>query len=419
MSTRYRVYFTPFESEGTYGSEIEVSDRITLSGLNKMVKSIDASDFDIGIYYYGDLQLTGANDDGYFNEGDNRSIFNVGRNLTKARVAIDIDDTETTIFKGLINDESTRTNIKTSSIQFRVLSQDSIIRTSKVSAGLIADGTLISDALLQILNVSHITAVLGVSDANINPDLDVIIDDGDAYSNLITRDALNELLLISNSAMFIDASDNIIIKSREDDITAGFTSLYGPHDIHGRENIIDISGYNNGRHRVFTSVKVNTTERNNAVLQSVFGAKQKRIEITAITDSTKEIDIADRLLDGFSAPKIELKVKVTTELAKDLDLLDRVSVNYPFRYGLSGDFFPVLGVTELGATTETLPFIFGSISINPSVAFKIIEIAHSAKDFTTELKLRQRGTTLSDGIFNPPGNSLLGFGVLGEAILGG
>ena len=45
---QYKVYFTPRTSLNTYGSEIEVSANIIST--STMKKSIDAADYDIGVF---------------------------------------------------------------------------------------------------------------------------------------------------------------------------------------------------------------------------------------------------------------------------------------------------------------------------------------------------------------------------------
>ena len=52
---QYKVYFTPRTALNTYGTEGEVSANIVST--SNMKKSIDAADYDIGVFYYGDVKL--------------------------------------------------------------------------------------------------------------------------------------------------------------------------------------------------------------------------------------------------------------------------------------------------------------------------------------------------------------------------
>lgn len=423
---RYQVYFTPLlNSSDEYGEEIDVTDYVLMSGIPKVRRSIDASDYQVGVYTYDDINLKVQNVDGKFNtEQDNRSIFVHTRDRCKVRVVftpIDTDgeDTENITFRGLINEEATRMDPISELMTFKVLSRDSVMRNTKVAAGLISNGTDSSTAILNILSQSRITSVLNVSAGNINPDLEVTLDVGSAYDNRPTKDAMDELLLITNSVMVIDSSDNVIVKSRDEDEVKAPLMLYGPFDEHGRENVIDMTSYNTGYHRVFTSVKVNNSERSNSSLQSLLGVRQKQFSLDAITNTTTEEAIAQRLLDEFKAPKIELNISGPTFIAKDYDLLDRASLNWPLRVKpVDGTFLPVIGFTKIGDTSEPLPNTFGSLSVDPRIVFKIIRIDENPETFETVFKLRQAGTEINDGYYDEPGSSIIGYAVIGEAVIG-
>jgi hypothetical protein len=80
---------------------------------------------------------------------------------------------------------------------------------------------------------------------------------------------------------------------------------------------------------------------------------------------------------------------------------------------------PVIGTSVIGNSAYPLPNKNGSLFVLPNVAFKVIEIDNDAVNFTTILKLRQVGTTISDGYFNNPTSSVIGFAVIGSAAIGG
>ncbi len=427
--TTYKVTFQPLSSSDVYDSVVDIPERVEISGIKNIRKSIDSGDYDIGVYTFDDINIKCFNDDGFFNDSsDSRSMFITTRDRTKVEVEflqLTLDEngseveTSTISFNGLINEEGTRASVVTDSIKFRVLSRDSVIRNTKVSSGAITDGTSTKNAMFQILSNSRITSVLNVTLANINPDLDITIDDGSEFDNQPTNDAINDMALVSNSVMIIDSSDNVIIKSRDEDTTKNVLNLFGKGDIHGRENIITITKYNTGQHRMFTSVVFNGREKSDGPISSEFGLRQKEITLDFITNTVTEDLIAARLLNEFKAPKIELNLKVPTRIANGVDLLDRVSVNYPLRLKpvLGSTFMPVIGVTKIGSTVEPLPDQFGSIEIPDNLAFKVIEIIENPTTFETLLKLRQVGTELNDGVFNIPGSAIVGFAIVGEAIL--
>lgn len=431
---RYQVFFTPLlvSDSNTYGDEIDVSDRVKISGIGSIRRSIDSSDYDVGVFVFSDLELTGQNYQGYFNEDDNRSIFMTTRDRCKVRVVFKSVATirnsggtvtsetivETSTFNGLINEEGTRANLVTESIKFKVLSRDSVLRTTQVSGGVVTNGATFTQAFTAILNVPRITSVLNFSLANINPAVDLTIDNGSWFDNKSVKEALDKLLFAANSVLLINDAGDIIVRSRAEDTTNDILYLYGKNDVHRRENIIDITAYNTGRQRMFTAFTVNDTERTNSAFVQAYGLRKKSIDLPFITDPENEAAIADFLVEEFKTPKIELNVKVQTEIAKTVELLDRVSVSYPLRVKpIEGKFLPVIGVTKIGETDQPLPYTFGSIEIPGRLGFKVIEIEDNPENFTSILKLRQIGTDTGDGVFDAPGNCLIGLGIIGEAII--
>jgi hypothetical protein len=428
----YSIYFTPLENADSnmYGDEIDVSDRIKLSGIGNIKRSIDSSDYDIGVFTFSDLELTGQNDNGYFNENDFRSIFISTRDRCKVRVVFNqvemvrnsqgtvLSETivNTNTYRGLINDEATRLDIVTEAIRFKVLSRDSVLRTTKVSAGVISDGMSFKESLEAILNVPRITSVLNFSASDINPELDLTVDNGSFFDNKSVKESLDKLLLVSNSVLLINDDGDMVVRSRDPDETRDIVNLYGKNDLHKRENIIDITSYNNGRQRMFTSFVVNERESSNSAFVQSYGLRQKKITFDFLTDNDTIDTVALNLVDEFKTPKIELNVKVPTTITKDIQLLDRVSVNYPLRVKpVEGTFLPVIGITEIGDPLMPLPYTFGAIAIEPRIAFKVIEIEDNPEKFTSILKLRQIGRDIDDGVFDDPESCIVGFAVIGLA----
>lgn len=395
---QYRVYITPRDGISTYGDEVEVTDRVELNGLREIVRSIDALDYDVGVYVFNDLDLDCDNADGYFSdESDTRSMFQFSRDLAKVRVVYYDQGVASTTFRGLINDEGTRNDLKNDRITFRVLGRDSAIRKTKVLADIVADGSTIKNAIMAILNRDEITSVLTVDLANINPDQNGTVDDGSKLNNKSTRTALNELLLVSNSVMVITEDDEVIVKSRAHDTTKDPLELFGRGDLKQRENIISISEYNTGLHRLFNAIKVNETDVSDTDSVVAYGARKKEITIDWLTDTTNIGVLANRILREWKTKKVEFTVQVKTALAKGYDLLDRVSVDYPLLAQATGPRLPICGIAVCGDSDTPLPKISGSVAIHPDLGFKIIEIRENPRDFISTLKLRQIGVSETDG----------------------
>lgn len=400
MSTRYKVFITPRLRGDTYGDEVDVSDRVQLKGVGAIKRSIDSGDYDFGAFTYSDVSITCSNPDGFFNNSeDSRSMFPYSRDLAKVSVVFFQEVDQSTItYRGLINDEATRTLLKTDEIQFRVLSRDSIIKKTVIDTGLVQNGDSIATAIFRILNVDAITNILTISLADINPDYDGVVDLGSAFDEKNAKDAISELLIASNSIMTLTEDDEVIVKSRNAS-TEEPLLLFGVGDLRQRENIIDIQDYNTGLQRIFNSITVN--ERNTKDTDSIltFGARVKEVSYDWMTNNTHIDEFGAAMLSEFKFPKIELRVKVPTFLAKEFDLLDRVSINYPLKAFPTSQFLPICGAFACGDVDYKTPHIVGSVSINPNLAFKIIEISEDTKTFNTTLKLRQVGTEVNDGTF--------------------
>jgi len=413
-SKQYKVYITPKISEFAYGDEVQVDAEILFNGIKTMKKSIDSSDYEIGVYTYGDIALKVDNKDGKYNdEMDKRSIFNYTRDLAKVRVDYSDNNGDVTRFRGLINEEATKQDLDKKEVKFRVLSNDSVIRTTRVAGGLIPNGSLASTAVKNILNQTKITSILNYSASNIALERDFTIDNGSKLENKSSREALNQILTVSNSVLIIDSSDNIIVKPRDfNDIS--LLSLYGPYDLFNRQNILGVKSYNNGRHRTFTSVKLAGYEVTDSAFAADYGYRQIEKEADFITNDISKASLAQNILDDFKAPRIELELTCPTHVVKDVNLLDPISLNYPLRIErYESDFLPVIGITKIDDADQRLPNTYGDIDIKPNVAFKIIETSENPLRFETTLKLRQFG------YYTDVFSSYVGFAVIGESVIGG
>lgn len=397
--TQYRVYATPRNAKSTYAPEVEVTDRVLLTGLAEIVRSIDSSDYNVGVYTFNDVTLECDNSDGYFSDpSDSRSLFQFSRDLAKIRVVYYQNDVPTTTFRGLINDEATRNDLQTDTISFRVLGLNSAIRKTLVIPGTVTDGTSVRNAIFAILNREEITSVLSITLTDINPDQNGTVDLGTKLDNQNTADALNELLGVSNSVLVITSSDEIVVKSRAHDTVKDPLLLFGKGDLLLRENISSIADYNSGLQRLFNSIKVNDIEVSDNTSIVVYGARNKEFTIDWLTDLPNITALANRILREWKSQKIEFTVQIRTELAKDYDLLDRVSIDFPLVVHPAGRFLPFYEVAVYDDPDAPYPHISGSLAIMPELGFKIIEIREDPRAFITTLKLRQIGVTETDGL---------------------
>jgi len=401
----YQFLITPLLDMNVYGEVVDVSKDIDLTdfvknnGIGNIKRDIDNGDYDIGVFTYGNITIKALNIDGKFNDqNDFRSLFPYSRDKAKVTVNyLDLDGNVLSSFKGITNEEGTRQDFRKDEVKFKVLSEDSVIRKSKISGGTVASGVPISQAIKNIISVPEITSVLTYDESKINVGTDYTIDVGGWFDNKKTKTGLDALLVASGSVMLIEGS-TMVVRTREENSGNTF-KFYGHGDLFGRENIINIKSYNTGVQRMFNSIVVNDVEVANNDLIATYGARQKVISFPFITNLTTNTLIAAAILAEFSAPKVELEIETTTEIAKTLNFLDAVSIDYPYRrIPVGTDYLPLYGVAKYGEARY--PIIQGNMKIRPQDAFKVIGFQERPKKYTTIVKLRQRGTTISDGSFN-------------------
>lgn len=393
----YKVYLTPLIQEQTYGTEVEISDYVINSTLGNIKKSTDSNDGTIGEYTLGSFDLTCINYCGEFNQDDPRSFFPYKRDGSKIRVAYFDSLTESTLsFKGLVNDEGTTAN-EDDSIKIKVIELANILRKEQVGGATVNTGDLFSTAIKALLNQPAITAVLTYDASEISVGLDLTLDSETYFTNISTWDAIKALLIVSNSVIYID-NETVKVKARDYD-TGLVSYFYGPGDQLDRENIIKISKYNNGAHRIFNSITINNTNENDTTSINTFGLKEKPFSYSFITDSTKESQIAEELVNQFRYPRIEFEMTVPTVLANEVDFFDTIGVSHPVRSRpYETNHVSLWDVSKYDTAGDTYNIDFGGFVIDGRLAFKIIERREDPKTMLTSLKMRGRGKTFDDGI---------------------
>lgn len=403
----YQVLLTPLVAKDTYGDivdvsqDIEIDDYVDQKGITSINREIDNGDFDFGVFVYDSVNLKCFNIDGKFSTpNDSRSIFRYSRDKAKIKINFfdGINENAVISFDGLIDERATRMNFDKDEIKFKVLSQDSIINRVKVPAGSIPNNTLVSNAIKNLLQLSDIVAVLNYDEANINTQTDFLIDDGSYFDNLILKDALDEMMAATNSTLIINQSGDMIVRSRDFNSGSVFR-FFGHGDIFLRENMVNITKYNNGLHRMFNTVTVGNQSVSNAGLIDAFGDNEKTIGFDWITNPITQLLIAANLLDNWKAPKEEFIVTARTVDVKELDFFDLVSVNYPYQISPDGNNdLPIYGVSRYGEAVY--PRVRGNIKIEPTKAFKVIGIKENPNNFLTQIKLRNTGKEIFDGYFS-------------------
>ena len=402
----YKVYFTTLIRKNVYGItqdvdfDVDVSDYIKIHGIGKIKQDVDNGDFDIGIFTYSNITLDIVNNNGKFNiPQDPRSMFFYSRDLTKVRIEFfDNEGNNYTSFKGVINDDATKQNYTKKTVKFQILSYDSILKRVIVSAGSIPNGDTFKTAMTKILNRVEVLSLLNFDVSNLNLGLNLTVDDGSYFDNKTSRNAMNDLLLVSNSVLIIDNSDNILVKERTENINTPW-ELYNDGDLQGRENITVLKDFNTGMQRMFNSIKVNNVVSNEDDYIETFNLNQKEYNFDFITNTDTATEIANTILKEFKAPKVELSVEVSSKDFNSITLLDIV------RYNHKSVLKPADGQSKLSFYDQAFYNVdhynveIRELHLSVQIKYKVISINKKPKDGKTILKIRQTGNNISDGYF--------------------
>ena len=399
---QYKVLITPLESKNVYGTEIDVtadldiSEFVTEKGIGKIKNQIDNGDYEFGIFTFSDITLNMLNYTGKFNdEFSTYSIFKFKRDLAKVKIQfIDTAGSAVINFEGIINDEATRQDNIKGIVKFKVLSFSSIFRKTKVAAGVITNGVSFSSAIKTILNDPDITSLLTFDPSKITVGLDLAVDDGSKLDDRTVQNAINDLLLVSSSILFVDDTNTMIVTTRTDESEAVTHSYFAGNDVLGREDVLSIKKFNNGLHRLFNGIIVNGSITEDPISANRHGVRQKSLTFDFITNSTNFITIGNAILDDFKNPRFEMELKVRTEDSLTVKILDLVIVSFTsvIMPAEGQTFFPLYGVSKYGS--DNYPLVSNPLPIRDNELFRVIGIFEDPKNFTTVLKLRGTGTTL-------------------------
>jgi hypothetical protein len=400
----FKVYIKPFDDFGVYQNWIDVTANVDLNAISGLKQNLDNTQYDIGIYRNSSFNLKLDNRLGLFSDiGAPRTIFRYKRANSLVKVTWEMDpqsaitgiavaeqcftSEETTIFTGLLSDENLTQDLAGDNVTFTVLGRESIFDSVAVPFSSLANGQMISAALYALLNQSAITTLLTVSPSTIACGVDVAIDDVSSLATKTVKEALADLLLISNSVLYI-SGDTLIITPR----TAGATvkaKFYGAGSTAGIENVQTLSNIRNGFGRIFNFL----TWSNTSLLQSdpdslaKYGVRKKDFSSALITDNTKRNTILASVLSEFAFPKREMELTApVTFAAIALGLLDRISVDYPIVYFSEENPLPICGVAICGAAV--LPKGLWSYSVDPADGWKIMGREITPKTNLMKLTLR-------------------------------
>jgi len=401
----YRVYINPFDDDGNYTGFVDVTKYVNMTSVSDITQDIDSAEYQLGVFRYPNLQLRLNNQSGKFSDVEVvQSIFRFRRADSQVKVTYSVQEEgpycgvvicgecflseEITLYTGLINDESFSTSVKNQDVTVRVLGFESVFTRNVVPFSSLSNGMLVSEAIYEILNQAGITKLLTVDVANINPDLDQAIDSVAPFATMTVKEALDKLLVTSNSVLYI--RDQVVYVSNRDATVDIKKTFYGQASIDGAEEIVDIKELKNGVAKVFNFLTWSNTSLSSTDPDSVtrYGVRKLELDYEFFTDTPKRTAIMSNIAAEFSVAKQEFILVVPVNYPRlALNLLDRVVVDYPTVYQQGEEPVPVCGVFEYGV--GVLPNALWSLTISTDENYKIVSKKIIPRTNLIEFKVRK------------------------------
>lgn len=401
----FRAFIIPFADDGQYGDEIEVTKDVSFDSIGKISQKIDNSEYDVGILTYNDFTLTLRNEHGFYSKaGEPSSIFNIKRNdsIFKVKWQVEPEGCVCGVFKagrkklsltldvyeGFIKDISVEENVYNQNVILKVLSLESILSQVDVP-GTIDLGDTIEEALFKVLNQDILTDLFEIDTANWVLGVNLELDDIVPLLTMTGKEALDELLLLSNSILFI--KDRVLIITARIVSTEVKYELYGPSSIMGLENIQEISNINTGISRAFNfwTWAGSTFKVVNSSSIATFGVRKKEITSEIVTDTTKRQTIAAALASEFGDPRDTLTVKTPMNYdSRPLFFLDKIKVDFPTVYRVDSEHvLPVYGASFYGEAVYPKKESF--LTIDYERNWKIMGVGIDVKNSLIEYEIRE------------------------------
>ena len=401
--SRIRVYIKPFKDDGEYGDFIEVTDDVDINGVSSIRASIDSTEYDAGVFKFSNFTIKLANESGRYSDVDVfQSIFRTRRNDSIVRVTWDpnafddavaglhvLGENETTVFEGLLSDDATKLNLKDQKINFQCLGYESLLERTEVPFSSLSVGNTFEQIVKTCLDQAPFNTHITVSASNISCGTNLASDAIADLENQTVKEAMDEILIVSNSVLYID-SGVVYVTDRTPSATTQYT-FYGQASDDGIENIANITNFRTGVNRVknlLTWEDTNEAEFDQTSKDN-YGVRKKQVSSGLITNATKKRTILSNFRDEFKNAKQELDLDSTLNIGRvKLSLLDKVEIDYPtvFVPADDGDL-PLWGRVSWG--NFRYPVGQWSATISTDTEWKVIQIKYNLTKGTLSYKLRE------------------------------
>ena len=386
---RFRVYMKTFLPSGQYMADYSEITKDVIK-LGNISQSLDNGDYDLGISKNASVKITMRNDTGKYSVPENvTSLFPYKRSGSQIKITWSYRDwelqpgffnagneplcLEVDMFEGLLDDIAGQSTIVDQDIDFTILGFESLFDKAVVPFSAITNGDMLSDVIFEVLNQSSITNLLTVSALNISLGQDVAIDDKTDLENKTVKEALKNLLLVSNSILYIK-NRTVYVTSRDATPELKYR-FYGQSSIKGLENIIDIKNFRDGFNRTLNYWTWQDSSYLARDLSSIdkYGVLKRQINSKIITNATAINSLLQANRDEFSNPKTEFNVDTPINYqTKDLFFKDRVSFDYPNVYvPFEGSILPRYGQETYNSLAK-YPYGQMSLTLSDVDNFKIL-----------------------------------------------
>jgi hypothetical protein len=400
------VYLKRRFPDGTFEADwLDITRWVLSNGFDTISYSLDSGDFDFGIFNVSNVRLALDNSGGRFNDPeDSRSLWAslITRQLNKVKIESGYLNPTTMekmveqVFEGIIDERSFIEDPANDSVSCMVLSRESVFGTVNVVGGMLGSVPLLaSEAIYMLCNRPEITDFMTVTATNIVPNNDVLIDVPNAWAGNKLDTTLNEIMLITNSILYIDGAGAMIVRNRSHSRRVMWEMNQNASS--GKsDNIYGIDNKNSGRQRVknyfyWAGSSLFASSLDEFIAR--YGMTKKSVDSSAITSSITRQAILDNLLSEWQFPKEEFEI-TTDYTANILSFFDMVTIDFVPEL-TRRDNIPIAGLAIAG-TAISIDYASGT-KINPAKGYKILGFEHSLANFTTKLKVREIGNQLNDG----------------------
>lgn len=387
-----------------YSDFVEITSDALESSVRNLNQKLSSNEYDIGSIKFNEIKLVLDNQKGKYSEAINPvSIFNFKRDQTILKIEWDRNiegaycgnfecgltflSQPIEIYRGLLEDNSSKFDAETQSQTFTFLGLESIIGKTQIDFSALDVNDDFNTTIYNILNQDAITKTLTVDQANIDVALNLVPDDIGFLEDKTCLEGLNEILLLAGSILYVD-STTIYVKDRSVSDDLKFT-FYGPSSDLGIENIHDISAFTLGQNRTFNFFKWRDTNNKQSFVDSIdnFGYRPKEIASDILTDSGKQLQVLNYLLTEFGFPKKELEIIVplTTEILENIFFLDKIKIDYPADYRVESE---ETLVARYGSAT------YGSSRYLQAISSLIIDVSTDWKVLNRKLDIKNHKVTL-------------------------